>query len=85
MDRRRLRLTALVRVIVPRLDGATGARSHPRTALPAAAGHNSGMAVSPRADHRARIDGRQFERFVTAVLAELGAKLDGFRVEEHNS
>lgn len=50
----------------------------PEPGLQAPADYNSSMAVSPWADHRASIDGKQFELFVAEVLSELGAKLDGF-------
>jgi restriction system protein len=40
------------------------------------------MTISPTGDHRARIDGKQFETFVAEVLRSLCNGLDDFRVEE---
>jgi restriction system protein len=40
------------------------------------------MTILPTGDHRARVDGKQFETFVADVLRSLGAELDDFRLEE---
>jgi restriction system protein len=39
------------------------------------------MALPPWADHRARIDGSEFERVIAEILSELGTSLPEFRVE----
>lgn len=40
------------------------------------------MTIPPSADHRASVDGKQFEAFVADVLRSLGDGLDDFRLEE---
>jgi restriction system protein len=40
------------------------------------------MTIPPTGDHRARVDGKQFETFVADVLRSLGGELRDFRLEE---
>lgn len=40
------------------------------------------MTIPPTGDHRANVDGKQFEMFVADALRSLGAGLDDFRLEE---
>jgi hypothetical protein len=38
--------------------------------------------ISPWNDHRARVDGKELEQFVAAILRALGEELADFRLEE---